>query len=81
MRQWEKIQELLRPRCVICRGSRRGERLLMGSAFDTNRRYNFGAKSSEFVCRNLEFVGVGVAEVDRVCDFVVLEFKLDAAAF
>ena len=33
----------------------------------------------DFVRRNLELVAVGIAEINRVRDFVILEFKFDSA--
>ncbi len=37
--------------------------------------------SLEFVGRDLELVSVGIAEINRVRDFVVLEFEFDSALF
>ena len=33
----------------------------------------------DLVRRNLELVAVGIAEINRVRDFVILEFKFDSA--
>ena len=49
-------------------GVRRGE-----------RRYDFGPKLSDLVRRNLQLVAVGIAEINRVRDFVILEFEFDSA--
>jgi hypothetical protein len=35
----------------------------------------------DLVRRNLELVAVGIAEINRVRDFVILEFKFDSARF
>src|SRR4029077_5496867 len=35
----------------------------------------------DLVCRNLELVAVGIAEINRVRDFVILEFEFDSALF
>ena len=35
----------------------------------------------DVVCRNLQLVAVGIAEINRVRDFVILEFELDSAFF
>ena len=35
----------------------------------------------DLVRRNLELVAVGIAEINRVRDFVILEFEFDSATF
>ena len=48
-----------------------------------------GATGARFECvalrdvvrRNLQLVAVGIAEINRVRDFVILEFELDSAFF
>jgi hypothetical protein len=35
----------------------------------------------DLVRRNLELVAVGIAEINRVCDLVILEFEFDSALF
>ena len=35
----------------------------------------------DFVRRNLELVTIGIAEIDRLRDFVILEFEFDSALF
>jgi hypothetical protein len=79
--QRKKIQKLLWPRGVNCRGARRGEPLFDGIGVGYKRRYNFEAKLSEFVRGDLELVTVGIAKVNGLRDLVVLEFKFDSALF
>ena len=53
----------------------------MGFGVCHKRRYNVEAKLSEFVRRDLKRVSIRIAEIDRVRDLVVLEFKFDSALF
>jgi hypothetical protein len=47
----------------------------------TARLSREGARLFQLVSRDLEFVAIGIAEVDRVRDLVILEFEFDSAAF
>src|SRR5215469_3116624 len=44
-------------------------------------RHDKSAWPGQFVSRDLELVAVGIAEIDRVRDLVVLEFEFDSALF
>ena len=76
VRQREKIQELLRSGVVIAAEDSRLYTCLCASRGFRRRR-----QFSHFVSGDLELVTVGIAKVNGVRDFVVLEFEIDSALF
>jgi hypothetical protein len=76
-----KINELPRSRRLNCRGACAKRPLKGFGVRRGERRYNFGLKLLDVVRRNLELVAVGIAEINRVRDFVILEFDFDSALF